>query len=139
MLVLPEVHEGVHQVVDDLVKDEADSGLVHCFDLVLVLTHGELFKLLWILDDLVDGLLLLVLLDVWLVLEEAVRDQLVDVVVVPQVDPSLVQDVCLHVVWPLLWRDPHLGEAEAGHEAVLPQNLVLVDLVPSVEWLPERL
>lgn len=113
MLVLSEVHEGIHQVLDDLIEDEANASFVYCLDLLLVLTHGEFLQLLWILDDVVDRLLLLVLLDVGLVLEETVRDQLVDVVVVPQVYPGLVKDVGLHVIWPLLWGNPHFGEAEA--------------------------
>lgn len=139
MLVLSEVHERVHQIFDDLVEYETDADLVHLLDLLFVLAHREVFQLLGVLDDLVDGLLLLVLLDVGLVLVETVSDQLVDVIVVPQVDSGLVQDVGLHIVRPLLRRDSHFCETKTRNEAVLLQNLILVDLISRVERFAKRL
>lgn len=139
MLVLSEVHERMHQIFDDLVEYETDADLVHLLDLLFVLAHREFFQLLGVLDDLVDSLLLLVLLDVGLVLVETVSDQLVDVIVVPQVDSGLVQDVGLHVVRPLLRRNSHFGETKTRNKAVLFQNLVLVDLISRVERFAKRL
>jgi len=129
----------MHQILNDLIEDEADSDLVHELDLFFVLAHGEFLQFFWLLDDLIHSLLLLVLLDVWLILKEAVSDELVNVIIIPQVNSSLVQDVALHIVRSLLWRNSNFGEAKARNEAILSQNFVLVDLISRVERLSKRL
>ena len=58
----------MHQILNDLVKDVANALLVNFLDVLLVFTHGELLQFFWILDDLIYGLELLVLFNVWLIL-----------------------------------------------------------------------
>lgn len=103
----------MHQVLDNLVEDECNARLVNFFEVLFVFTHCEFLELLWILDDRVDCLELLVLLNVRLVLVKAISDELVDMVIVSQMDPCLVQDVGLHVVRSLLWLHSDLGETQA--------------------------
>lgn len=82
--------------------------------------------------------MLLVLVDIWLVLVYTVSDNLVDLVVVSVMDSSLIEDIVLEVVWPLLGSNVNFGEAEDGDEAVLVQEFVLVNLVPVVQRSTKR-
>jgi hypothetical protein len=82
---------------------------------------------------------LLVFLNIWLILIETVGHKFIDVVIVSQMDPSLVKDVGLHVVWSLFGRNSYLGETKTGHKAVLFEDLVLVDFVSSEQRLSKRL
>ena len=82
--------------------------------------------------------LLLVLVDVGLVLIDAVSDDLVDLLIVSVVDSGLIEDVVLEVVWPLLRSNVDFGEAKHRDEAVLMQELILVNLVPVVQWSAKR-
>lgn len=96
LLVLSEVHERIHEVLDDLIKDVDHGGSSlsrsssRRLELILIVAHCKLFELFRVLDDIIDRLLLLVLLNIWLVLKETVSHKLVHVVVVSQVDPGLV-------------------------------------------------
>lgn len=127
-----------NEILNDLVEDIANAVVVKLLDLLFVLSHSKLLQLARVLDDLVHCLLLLVLVDVRLVLIHAVGDDLVDLVVVSIMNSSLIEDVVLEVVWPLLRSNVNFGEAEDGDEAVLVQELVFVDLVPVVQRSTKR-
>ena len=137
--VLSWICEWSNEIFDDLVEDVANALLVHFLDVLFVFSHGKLFQLFWIFDDLVDSLELLVLFNVWLILVEAICHKLVDMIVVSQVDSCLIEDVGLHVVWSLFWRYSNLGEPKTRDKAIFLENFVLVDLISSVERLSERL
>jgi len=127
-----------NEIFDDLVEDVADAIMVQLLDLLFVFSHGKLLQLSWVLDDLVHRFLLLVLVDVRLVLINAVSDDLVDLVVVSVMDSGLIEDVVLEVVWPLFRSNVDFGEAKHRDEAVLVQELILINLVPIVQWSAKR-
>lgn len=138
-LIFTEIHEWVHQVLDDLVKDVANALLVNFLDVLLVFSHSELLQFFGILYDLIDSLELLVLFNVWLILVEAICHKLVDMIVISQMDSCLIEDVGLHVVWSFFWRDSNLGEPKTRDKAIFLENFVLIDLISCVERLSKRL
>jgi len=136
--VLSWICEWSNEIFDDLVEDVADAVVVQLLDLLFVLSHGKLLQLSWVLDDLVHRFLLLVLVDVRLVLIDAVSDNLVDLLIVSVVDSGLIEDVVLEIVRPLFRSNVDFGEAKHRDEAVLMQELILVNLVPIVQWSAKR-
>lgn len=79
--------------------------MVHLFDLFFVLTHCKLFELSWISDDIIDSLLLQMFVDVRLIIVDTVSNYLVDMIIVPVMDSSLIEDIVLQVFWPFLRRN----------------------------------
>lgn len=128
------VSEWMSQIFNDVVKHPAQPNVVNLFDLLLVLVHCELLELFWVLDDINYSLLLGKLVHFLLVLiEEAILDDLVDLVVVTIMDSSLIENVVLEVVWSFFTWNSHFGLSETGDEAELLQDLVFVNFISGIE------
>lgn len=88
-----------------------------------------------IFDDLNHSLLFLEVVNFLSTFIDTVCDYLVDVIIVTIVDPCLVQNVVLEVIWPFFWSNSHLDEGKTRDEAEFQEYLVLVNLVPGIERL----
>lgn len=121
-----------------MIKDVPNAIMIHLFDLLFIFTHGKLFELARVSNDFIDSLLLLELVNISLVVIDAIGDDLVDMIIVSVMDLGLIEYVILEVIRSSLRRYPDFSQPETRNEAVLQEDLVLIDLVSCMERLSER-
>jgi hypothetical protein len=87
-----------------------------------------------VLDDLIHSLRLLGLVDVLLILVDAISHNLINLVIVSVMDSGLVENIVqpVEIIWSLLWSNVNLGVSKTGDEAILFQNLCFVDFISCV-------
>lgn len=120
----------MHEVFDDHVEVIGQANLVILLDHLLVFSDGELFDFIRILDDFNESLLLREVVNFALLIwHHAVANNLVNIVILLEVNPGLVKDVELILLWSLVVRDVDFGLGKTRNEAELLEDLLLVDFV----------